>query len=108
VLIGIEFLTAHKCVINFDTNTVYSKGEPSKMVVGCLDKVYRITVAKTVNLVPEEEKLRLYELLSSYADCISKGLWDFGTAKGVRHTVIHLYTHGIPEELSVYAKTMAR
>lgn len=70
--------------------------------------VYRITVAKTVNLVPEEEKLRLYKLLSSYADCISKGLWDFGAAKGVRHIVIHLITSGIHEELSVYAKTMAR
>ena len=35
------------------------------------------------NLVPEEEKLRPYEMLSTYADCISKGLWDLGTAKGV-------------------------
>ena len=48
VLIGIDFLTAHKCIINFDTNTVYSKGEPNKIVFGCLDKVYRITVAATV------------------------------------------------------------
>ena len=71
--------------------------------------MYRITGAKTVNLVPEEEKLRLtYELLSSYADCISKGQWDFGAAKGVQHIVIHLNRSGIHEELSVYAKTMAR
>ena len=226
VLIGIDFLTTHKCIINFDTNTVYSKGEPNKMMVECLDKVYRITVAETVtlspnmvadipcevqgvdgldecmgvlepadtfsekycagvfrmavtvkggripvrvfncfnkplklyrcssigdlyplagkgesqqeinrgvgykvvppgvpkedvevrleakqcsavfvkdadvhslsveemfpissNLVPEEEKLRLYEMLSTYADCISKGPWDLGTAKGVQHTI---------------------
>ena len=220
VLIGIDFLTAHKCIINFDTNTVYSKGEPNKIVFGCLDKVYRITVAETVtlspnmvadipcevqgmdgldecmgvlepadtfsekysagafrmavtvkggripvnkplkiyrcssigdlyplagegesrqetnggvgykvvppgapkedveigleakqcsavfvkdddvhslsveemfpissNFVPEEEKLRLYDMLSTYADCISKGPWDLGTAKGVRHTI---------------------
>ena len=52
VLIVIDFLTAHKCIINFDTNTVYSKGEPNKIVFGCLDKVYRITVAETVTLSP--------------------------------------------------------
>ena len=45
VLIGIDFLTA--------TNTVYSKGEPNKIVFGCLDKVYRITVAETVTLSPK-------------------------------------------------------
>ena len=39
------------------------------------------------NFVPEEEKLRLYDMLSTYADCISKGPWDLGTAKGVRHTI---------------------
>ena len=39
------------------------------------------------NFVPEEEKLRLYDMLSTYADCISKGSWDLGTAKGVRHTI---------------------
>ena len=226
MLIGIDFLTAHKCIINFDTNTVYSKGGPNKIVFGCLDKVYRITVAETVtlspnmvadipcevqgmdgldecmgvlepadtfsekysagafrmavtvkggripvrvlnylnkpltiyscssigdlyplagegesqqetnggvgykvvppgapkedveigleakqcsavfvkdadvhslsveemfpissNFVPEEETLRLYDMLSTYADCISKGPWDLGTAKGVRHTI---------------------
>ena len=37
------------------------------------------------NFVPEEEKL--YDMLSTYADCISKGPWDLGTAKGVRHTI---------------------
>ena len=39
------------------------------------------------NFVPEEEKRRLYDTLSTYADCISKGPWDLGTAKGVRHTI---------------------
>ena len=39
------------------------------------------------NSVPEEEKLRLYEMLSTFADCISKGPWDLGTAKGVRHNI---------------------
>ena len=215
VLIGIDFLTAHKCILNFDTNIVYSKGEPNKIVFGCLDKVYRITVAETVTLspnidgldecmgvleatdtfsekysagafrmavtveggripvrvfnylnkplkmyrcssigdlyplagegdsqqetnggvdykvvppgapkedveigleakqcsavfvkdadvhslsveemfpisskfVPEEEKRRLYDMLSTYADCISKDSWDLGTLKGVRHTI---------------------
>ena len=52
VLIGIDFLMAHKCIINFDNNTVYSKGGPSKLVFGPLDKVYRITVAETVTLSP--------------------------------------------------------
>ena len=39
------------------------------------------------DLVPEEEKLRHYEVLSTYADCLSKGPWDLGTAKGVRQTI---------------------
>ena len=52
VLFGIDFQTAHKCFINFDTNIVYSKGEHNKMGFGCLDKVYRITVAETVTLSP--------------------------------------------------------
>ena len=39
------------------------------------------------DLVPEEEKLRHYEVLSTYADCLSKGPWDLGTAKGVQHTI---------------------
>ena len=32
VLIGIDFLTAHKCIINFDTNTGYSKEGPNRIV----------------------------------------------------------------------------
>ena len=52
MLIGIDFLTAHKCIINFDTNTVYSKGGPNKMVFGFLDRLYRITVAQTVTFSP--------------------------------------------------------
>ena len=36
MLMGIDFLTAHKCTINFDTNTVYSKGGPNKMVLDSL------------------------------------------------------------------------
>ena len=39
------------------------------------------------NFVPEAEKLRLHDMLSTYADCISKGPWDLGTTKGVRHTI---------------------
>ena len=52
VLIGIDFLMAHKCITNFDNNTVYCKGGPSKLVFGPLDTVYRITVAETVTLSP--------------------------------------------------------
>ena len=52
MLIGLDFLTAHKCIINFDTNTVYSKEGPNKMVFGCLDRVYRITLAETITLSP--------------------------------------------------------
>jgi len=52
VLIGIDFLITHKCIINFDNKTVYSKGDPNSMVLGPLDKVYRITVAETVTLSP--------------------------------------------------------
>ena len=39
------------------------------------------------DLVPKEEKLRGYEVLSTYADYLSKGLWDLSTSKGVRHTI---------------------
>ena len=39
------------------------------------------------DLVPEKEKLRHYEVLSTYADCLTKGPWDLGTAMGVRHTI---------------------
>ena len=35
--------------------------------------------------VPEEEKRKHYEVLSTYADCISRG--DLGSAKGVKHTI---------------------
>ena len=38
VLIGIEFLMTHKRIINFDNNTVYSKGDPNRMVFGPLIK----------------------------------------------------------------------
>ena len=39
------------------------------------------------DLVPKEEKLRGYEVLSTYADYLSKGLWDLSTSKGVRHAI---------------------
>ena len=52
VLSGINFLSAYKCIINFDTNTVYNKEGLNKMDHGCLDRVYRITVAETVPLSP--------------------------------------------------------
>ena len=48
VLIGIDFLIAHKCIINFDNNTAYSKGGPSKMVFVLIENVYRISIAETV------------------------------------------------------------
>ena len=37
--------------------------------------------------VPEEKKRKHYEVLSTYADCISRGPWDLGSAKGVKHTI---------------------
>ena len=52
ILVGIDFLRTHKCVLNFDTGTVYTKEGPSKMVFGHLDKVCRITVAETITLSP--------------------------------------------------------
>ena len=52
ILVGIDFLRAHRCVLNFDTGTVYTKNGPSKMVFGHLDKVCRITIAETVTLSP--------------------------------------------------------
>ena len=52
ILVDIDFLRTHKCVLNFDTGTVYTKEGPSKMVFGHLDKVCRITVAKTITLSP--------------------------------------------------------
>ena len=52
ILVGIDFLRTHKCVLNFDTGTVYTKEGPSKMVFGHLDKVCRITVAEAITLSP--------------------------------------------------------
>ena len=52
ILVGIDFLRTHKCVLNFDTGTVYTKEGPSKMVFGHLDKVCRITEAETITLFP--------------------------------------------------------
>ena len=52
ILVGIDFLRTHKCVLNFDTRTVYFKKGPSKMVFGYPDKVCRITVAETITLSP--------------------------------------------------------
>ena len=37
--------------------------------------------------VSEEEKRKHYEVLSTYTDCISRGPWDLGSAKGVKHTI---------------------
>jgi len=52
VLVGIDFLKTHKRVLDFDTETVNTKEGPSKIVFGHLDKVCRITVAKTITLLP--------------------------------------------------------
>jgi len=52
VLVGIDFLKTHKRVLGFDTETVNTKEGPSKIVFGHLDKVCRITVAKTITLLP--------------------------------------------------------
>ena len=35
--------------------------------------------------VPEEEKRKHYEVLVTYANCISRGPMDLGTATGVKH-----------------------
>jgi len=39
------------------------------------------------DVVTEEEKCRHYEVLATYANCISRGPMDLGTAKGVKHTI---------------------
>ena len=72
VLIGIDFLMTHKCIINFDNNTVYSKGDPNRMVFGPLDKVYRITVAETVTLSPNmvADIPCVIEGMSGHKECV--------------------------------------
>ena len=46
VLIGIDVLTAHKCILILTLTLSTVRGEePRKMVFGDLDRVYRITVA---------------------------------------------------------------
>ena len=52
MLVGIDFLRNHKCVLNFETGTVYTKEGPSQLVFRHLDKVCRITVAETITLSP--------------------------------------------------------
>lgn len=100
VLFGIDFLIAHNCIINFDNNTVYNKGGPSKMVFGPFDKVYRITVAKTVTLSPNmvadvpcdiegvsglEECVGVVEPQSKFSERYSAGaLWTAVTVKDGR------------------------
>ena len=37
--------------------------------------------------VPEEEKRRHYEVLATYANCVSRGPMDLGRVKGVKHTI---------------------
>ena len=39
------------------------------------------------DVVPEEEKRRHYEVLATYANCVSQGPMDLGRAKGVKHTI---------------------
>ena len=41
MLIGVDFLTAHKCIINVDTNTVYSKGDLACENALCLGKGWK-------------------------------------------------------------------
>ena len=68
----IDFLMTHKCIINFDNNTVYSKRDPNRMVFGPLDKVYRITVAETETLSPNmvADTPFVIEGVSGHKECV--------------------------------------
>ena len=52
ILVGIDFLRTHQCVLNFEFGAVYTKEGPSQMVFQHLNKVCRITVAGTITLSP--------------------------------------------------------
>jgi len=92
VLIGIDFLMTHKCIINFDNNTVYSKGDPNSMVFGPLDKVYRITVAETVTLSPNivADIPCVIEGVSGHKECV--GVVEPGSKFSERYSVGALRT----------------
>ena len=74
----------------------YPPGAPKKDVeVGLEAKQCSAVFVKDVDvhssaveeMFPISSSFSLYEMLSTYADCISKGLSDLGIAKGVRHTI---------------------
>ena len=49
MLIGIDVLTAHKCILTLTITLSTVRGEePRKMVFGDLERVYRITVASLI------------------------------------------------------------
>ena len=92
VLIGIDFLTVHKCIlINSDTNTVYSKGGPRKMVFGDLDRVYTLTVSPSMvadipcefrEVNDLEEFIGVLQLTDNFSERYSAGA--FRTAMSVK------------------------
>ena len=91
VLIGIDFLMTHKCIINF-VLTVYNKGDPNRMVYGPLDKVYRITVAETVTLSPNmvADIPCVIEGVSGHKECV--GVVEPGSKFAERYSVGALRT----------------
>ena len=54
------------------TITLYSKGEPSKIVFGPLDEAYTITVAKTITLSPNlvADIPCLIDWVSGHEECV--------------------------------------
>ena len=93
VLIGIDFLMTHKCIIiNFDNNTVYSNGDPDRMMFGPLDKVYRITVTETVILSPNivADIPCVIEGVSGHKQCV--GVVEPGSKFSERYSVGALQT----------------
>ena len=50
VLIGIDFLTVHKCILILTLTLSTVRGEPRKMVFGDLDRVYTVHCYGTLNM----------------------------------------------------------
>ena len=92
VLIGIDFPMTRNCIINFENNTVYSKGDPNSMVFGPLDEVYRITVAETVTLSPNmvADIPCVIERVSDHKKCV--GVVEPGSEFSERYSVGALWT----------------
>ena len=52
ILVGVDFFKTHKCVLNFNTDTLYTGKGETKISFQSLNQVYRVRAAETIVLAP--------------------------------------------------------